>query len=108
MARTFYRVHYTMSFSELQANLEGLLESKGYFRYSYKNVENVWKKGTGLATSMHFIKIEYDTDNVMIWGWTAAGIGSASMNELGLNGFVGALPKKMIKSTIEEMIQTIY
>ena len=108
MARTYYRIPYTCSFKELQANLEGCLESKGYFRYMYKNVENVWKKGTGIATSMHFIKIEYDESNVMIWGWTAAGLGSASMNEMGLTGFVGAVPKKMIRGTIEDLIKTIY
>ncbi len=108
MARTYYRVPYTCSFSELQARLEQILESKGYSGYFYRNAENVWKKGTGIATSMHFIKIEYDVDSVMIWGWTAAGIGGISSNELGLKGFVAAVPKKMIRKTIEEMIEVIY
>ena len=107
MARSFYQVEYHTSYAELKDRLESVLTANGYHPYVYNKAENVWKKGTGALTAMMYIKIEYDVGKVTIQGWSCAGLGSVELNELALSGFVGAIPKKMCRGVIEQMIRAI-
>ena len=67
------------------------------------NGETVWKMGTGLATAMHFIKTEYASQTLRLYGWVQIGVGSAGGKERDLTGVVGAIPKKSVKKTMEKI-----
>lgn len=79
------------------------LELEGFKPYDYKG-EACYKKGTGMATSMQFVKIYKDDQNIHIIVWLRSGAGSAYIGpEMNLNGVVGAIPKKMLKDRVARM-----
>jgi len=82
--------------------VEKFLASEGFSQKDYKG-EQVWKKGTGFATAMQFIKIEYTEKEVVIYAWIQAGMGSVGGKEQDLTGIVGALPKKKLLTRIEKL-----
>lgn len=63
----------------------------------------IWKKGTGLATAMHYISITPLQDHLYVQGWVMMGIGDATLMEQPLTGFVAALPKSMTKKVITDI-----
>ena len=107
MSRSFYQTEYHTSFAEVRNCIENALHMEGYHPYLYRNAENVWKRGTGAMTAMGFIKVEYDVGKVTIQGWICAGLGSVELNEMGLTGGLGVIPKKAVKGVIERTIQKI-
>ena len=92
----------------INQSLEQLLTKEGYAvkPYSRKGIqETVWKKGTGFLTAMKFIRLDYQPNMLVISGWVAAGMGSASMEEMPLKGILAAAPKKSCLKTVEKVAQ---
>lgn len=106
--RTFVQVPITGDPNAIDNAVAQLLRQEGYELTQYNETglnETVWKKGTGMATAMKFIKLFYQPNILIISGWTSSGIGSITVNEMPLKGIVGAVPKKSCMNTIKMVVQ---
>ena len=106
--RTFVQVPITGDPNAIDSAVAQLLQQEGYALTQYNETglnETVWKKGTGMATAMKFIKLLYQPNMLVISGWTCAGVGSVTVNEMPLKGIVGAVPKKSCMTTIKMVAQ---
>ena len=81
---------------------ELVLRQNGFNPKSYHG-ESVWKKGTGMLTAMQYVKLIPAGNSLVIQGWIQIGVGDAGLKEQCLDGFVGAIPKKMVLKTIEQI-----
>ena len=104
MSRSVFQVSYSCGFQELKNRFESILQSNGYRPYEFEG-EHVWKKGTGVATAMMYIKLEYNVGTAAIQGWIMVGLGSAEMLEQALDGVAGVIPKKACRKVIDRLIQ---
>ncbi|MGN0486204.1 MAG: hypothetical protein ACI4GB_03140 [Acutalibacteraceae bacterium] len=102
MARTKIRIEYTRDFDSTQRIISGILVSEGYKEIN-RNNETVWKKGVGFWTAMQFIKVEYGSDWLDIYGWVQTGLGNIGDGEMALNGFVAVIPKKSVLKVITKI-----
>lgn len=81
---------------------------KDFSRLLYNNIEEVWKKGTGLMTAIQYIKPEYEGNTLKISAWVQVGAGNLiGGKERDLSGITGAAPKKSLKNTIEQLKQLL-
>ena len=83
-----------------------VLSSEGYSPRVYKE-ELIWKKGTGLLTSMHYIKLIPMQGHMYLQGWVMMGLGDAVLVEQPLSGVIGLVPKRTTKGTIERIQASI-
>lgn len=103
MSRTMMSVNIKNKDQEqLDKLIRNILIGDDYKEIDY-NREVVWKKGTGLMTAMHYIKIEFTGDDLTISGWIQVGVGSVGGKESSLDGFAAKLPKKSVKNTMEKI-----
>lgn len=79
-----------------------ILSQNGFKPNEYKG-ESVYKKGVGLATAMQYVKLEPTADSLYVQGWVVMGIGDIGINEMDLDGVVGALPKKSLKKVLDKI-----
>lgn len=106
--RTFVQVPITGDPNAINSAVAQLLQQEGYSLTQYNETglnETVWKKGTGMATSMKYIKLFYQPNMLVITGWTCDGIGSITVNEHPLKGIFGAVPKQSCMNTIKMVAQ---
>lgn len=106
--RTFVQVPITGDPNAINNAVSQLLQQEGYSLTQYNETglnETVWKKGTGMATSMKYIKLFYQPNMLVITGWTCDGIGSITVNEHPLKGIFGAVPKQSCMNTIKMVAQ---
>jgi len=107
MPRSTFTVPYYQSFQQTETTINNILGSQGYCSHDLHG-ESVWKKGTGLLTAIHYIKIEYSEKDVTISGWVQTGMGNIEMSkEMDLNGFFGVIPKSSVKKVIDQIINSI-
>lgn len=108
MSRSMYRTTLNCPVEEANSRIENLLRNRNYHVEQRVN-ETVWKEGVGLATAMHYIKIQYPSDReIQVSGWIQAGIGSATLNEINLHGSVlGVIPKKQVKRVLADIFAAV-
>lgn len=88
----------------LHQAIVNLLTSEGYQQYTYpKTGELVWKKGIGFLTAMRFMKLDYQPGVLILSGWVAGGFADLIGREMPLEGAVAAVPKKMAKTTFDNI-----
>ena len=107
--RTFVQMPLYADPNAVNNALSAMLSGEGFSLTHYKESgrdELVWKKGTGMATSMKYIKLFYQPNMLVITGWTCDGIGSITVNEHPLKGIFGAVPKQSCMNTIKMVAQT--
>lgn len=102
MHRTTIQMKYDLPHQEANQRIESILSTHGFKPIDY-NGESVWKKGSGVLTAMQYIKIEYSVGGAAVSAWVQAGLGSIGGSEMDLNGFVAAMPKKMLMTVLEEI-----
>lgn len=102
MARTVVNIKLSTNNENADKIIRQILIADEYREIDYHG-EVVWKKGTGLMTAMHYIKIEYTNDAVIVSGWIQMGVGSIGGKEHALKGVVAAIPKKSVKKTISKL-----
>ena len=102
MARTTVRLPFHQPQPLLDQQVREVLIGDDYREIDY-NREVVWKKGTGLMTAMHYIKIVYQENTLIISGWVQMGVGSVGGKEHALEGFVASIPKKSVLKTIDKL-----
>lgn len=106
MSRTCIRVPFFVNFETVDQTVRHILIDEG-FNEKNINGEICWKKGTGLATAMQYVKVEYSQNEVVLYGWIQAGVGSLAGPEMDLNGFVGAIPKKQLLKRLNKVQQAV-
>lgn len=106
MARTIVNLPFNGAVDNVYNVVVSILQQNGYNEINY-NGETVWKKGTGLLTSMQYIKIEFAENILVVSGWVQSGIGSVGGGEMSLEGVVGALPKKSVMKVIKKIKDSI-
>ncbi len=106
MPRTVIRVPFTANFETVNQTVTSILLSEGF---SEKNIngEACWKKGTGAATAMQYVKVEYTQNELVLSGWIQAGLGSVAGSEMDLTGFVGMVPKKALRKRLDKIVQAV-
>ena len=67
MARTTVRIDFHQPPQVVDQMVRDILIADDYREIDY-NREVVWKKGTGLMTAMHYIKIEYQGNTLVVSG----------------------------------------
>lgn len=102
MARTVFNVNYNCDFEKANNIISNILINKGFKQTNY-NGEEVWKKGNGIMTGMQFVKVEFDSNTVVLSAWIQVGLGNVGGNEMDLTGFVGAVPKKSLMKVLEKI-----
>ena len=107
MGRTFRRVYPRCDMMTAQRTIEQILTTKGYHIQNYGYGELVWKKGMGIMTAMHYIKVEYYPTEIHLYGWVQSGIGDAGFGEMDLTGFVGCIPKKAVLKVMEQILMSV-
>lgn len=102
MARTVITMNFQNHLELVDQAVREVLIGDGYKEIN-RNNEVVWKKGTGMMTAMHFIKLEYDKNVLNVYGWVQTGIGSVGGKEQELKGFVASIPKKSVLKTVDKI-----
>lgn len=106
MSRTYMDISISAYTDAIDNQIRQILIAEHYREIPY-NTEIVWKKGTGLMTAMHYIKLEYPNyHTVRLSGWVQIGVGSVGGRERDLSGFTGIIPKKSVQNTMN-LIQNI-
>ncbi|MBQ3486800.1 MAG: hypothetical protein IJA71_00800 [Clostridia bacterium] len=107
MGRSFRRVYPRCDLVTAQRTIEQILMSNGYHIHNYSTGEIVWKKGTGLMTAMHYIKVEYYATEIHLYGWVQSGIGDVGLGEMDLSGFVGIIPKQAVSKVLDQIMASV-
>lgn len=77
--------------------MEDYLNKNGFKKKIHKNQE-VWQEGDGILVMARFVRYEYADGRLHLEAWVGKG------RENPIKGFVGALPKKMFREGLEELI----
>lgn len=85
----------------VQFLMEDYLTKNGFKKKMHKNQE-VWQEGDGFLNAARFIRYEYEGGKFHLEAW----IGKRRENAL--KGFVGALPKKMFRESLEELVRLLH
>ena len=95
-------------YNEIQAMIQSALISDGFKLTDYKG-EQCYKKGSGMATAMQFIKVAINQNGFFLEAWLRSGVGNAYVGgEMGLEGVVGAIPKKMLSERVKKIHNLVY
>ncbi len=103
MARSIFNVPYNGNAAAARQIVDGFMAREGFKLTDYNGTQ-VYKLGIGMAQAMQFAQVFYNPNEIVIHGWICAGLGSATMGEMDLNGFVGMMPKKALKKRIDKLI----
>ena len=107
MARYVEKFDFNGNQERLIERVNTFMESEGFKLVDYKG-EEVFKKGHGLLSAPSYLKLEYYDDEVVIGAWLKYAVfPGVYIGELGIKGFIGALPKKMLKSRVKKIIEMI-
>ena len=110
-SRTFVQMPLYTDPNTVNNALSTMLSGEGFSLTHYKASgidELVWKKGTGLATAMRFIKLEYQPNMLIISGWVCPGMFGLTIAEISLkSGIVAAVPRKSCMKVVQKVIQVV-
>lgn len=81
----------------VQFIIEDYLNKNGFKKKMHKGQE-VWQEGDGFLVMARFVRYEYTEGSLHLEAWVGKG------RENPLKGFIGALPKKMFREGLEELI----
>lgn len=81
------------------------MQSEG-FKLVQKNGEQLWKKGTGMLTAPQYAKLSVTNDgNYVLEAWIKFAIlPGVYVGEMGTKGFLGAVPKQMLKVRVDRTL----
>lgn len=76
--------------------------AKNGFKLVTRKGEQMWKEGDGFLTMARFLKYSYMNGTLHLEAWTGM------FRENALKGFVGSLPKKFYRESLEELIGLLH
>lgn len=85
----------------VQFMMEDFLTKNGFKKKTHKG-EEVWQEGDGFLIMARFIRYEYADGHFHLEAW----VGKRKENPL--KGFVGAMPKKLFRESLEEIIRLLH
>ena len=85
----------------VQFMMEDFLTKNGFKKKTHKGQE-VWQEGDGFLTMARFIRYEYNDRSFHLEAWIC------KKRENPIKGFVGAMPKKMFRESLEELIRLLH
>lgn len=92
-------VHYIM---------QDFLQKNGFTQKEYKG-EMLWQEGTGMLAPPRFFKYSYRNGIIHIEAWMKfAWLPGVYSGENAMTGFVGMVPKKLFKESLENLVQLLY
>lgn len=104
---------YTLSFvspytpQQVNGRFASYLINEGFELKTDKG-ENIWKKGVGLLTAPQYVKLTYHNNVYIIEAWLKfALLPGVYIGEMGLDGFVGCIPKSMLKSRVDYILMML-
>lgn len=103
MARSEFIQPYNGDAEKARAVAENYLNMENFKLVDYKG-EKVYKLGTGMAQAMQFLTLNYGANEIKIEAWVCAGVASATMKEMNLKGFLGMMPKKLLKKRVKALM----
>ncbi len=70
--------------------------------------ENIWKKGVGLLTAPQCIKLSYQNNVYILEAWLKFAIlPGVYVSEMDLDGFIGCIPKSILKSKVDYILMKL-
>ena len=79
--------------------------TKEDFHFKEIKGEGLWQHGTGSLSAPQFVKYTYQDGRLMLEAWLKyAWLPGVYSGEMGLTGFVGALPKSALKAKVDKLI----
>lgn len=85
----------------VQFMMEDYLKKNG-FKEKKRRGELVWQNGDGFLVMARFIRYEYSEGKLHLEAWVG------KFRENALKGFVGTLPKKIFKGSLEELLGLLH
>ncbi|MBS6954825.1 MAG: DUF4190 domain-containing protein [Enterocloster asparagiformis] len=76
--------------------------TKNGFKLTERKGEQVWKVGDGYLTMARFLKYSYNNGALHLEAWVGL------FRENALKGFVGSLPKKFYRESLEELVRLLH
>ena len=78
------------------------------FELTNKDGEACWKKGMGLLTAPQFIKLYQQNGAYVLEGWLKfALLPIVYVGEMGTDGFIGAIPKAMLRDRLNNILASL-
>lgn len=106
--RTFVQVPIYGDPNAVDAAVRACLANEGFHPTKYTEMgrdEVVWKKGTGLASAMKFMKLLYQPNLLVITAWISSGLGPVGLFDMSLDGGYAFVPKKSCMKSVERVAQ---
>jgi hypothetical protein len=89
------------------AQLTDILTAQGFSRTA-DGRETVWKKGMGLLMGPQYIQFTSEGPQITLHAWVKFAIlPGLYVGEMGLTGFLGALPKRKLKDRVDHIRTTL-
>lgn len=102
MARYKNRIPTDRHPDDLFDDIEDYLVENGFT--CYDEDENVWKKGMGWLTGPQFIQFDVRRGELRLQAWIKfALLPGVYFGEMGITGFFGFIPKRMLKARVDEI-----
>ncbi len=104
MSRYTNTISLTRSSEEVAKMAADYLTGEGFKQKTAGN-ESIWQKGSGILTGPQFIRLSSGENNtVIVEAWIKfAVLPLVYVGELGLDGFVGAVPKSVLKGRVKKL-----
>lgn len=107
MARYVKELPINKSPEQIQAIVNDFFDKEGFKQVLYKG-EQVWKKGMGITVGPQYITVKDSSGTVRVEAWIKfALLPGVYLGELGLAGFVGAIPKSLLKGKVSRLEQLL-
>ena len=107
MARYTKELPINKSPEQFQAIENQFFAQEGFKQVTYKG-EQVWKKGMGLMIGPQYIALKNSSGVVRVEAWIKFSLlPGIYLGELGLDGFVGAIPKSLLKAKVSRLEQLL-
>lgn len=107
MARYVKELPINKSSEQIQVITNQFFDQEGFKQVTYKG-ELVWKKGLGIMVGPQYITVKDSAGIVRVEAWIKfALLPGVYLGELGLDGFVGAIPKSLLKGKVSRLEQLL-
>lgn len=84
------------------------MQNEGFSLYNYKGT-TLWKKGVGILTAPQYLAISYGPDFVQIEAFIKYPLfPGLYVGEMGITGFFGLVPKRLLASRVETIEKYIF